>query len=108
MQLLKLRLVEGNDDVVALTATRDGQPINLTGVALEVYLKTTEYEADADALLLSSGGGQITVTDAAAGLSEAVVDGTLIVPELTWWRYDVIESGARHTVSGGPLEVINV
>jgi len=108
-QLLKLRLVERNDVTVTLTASRDGQPVNLDGgVVLEMYLKTTEYQDDADAVVLTDAGGQITVTNAAAGIAEAVIDGSLITPALTFWRYDLLDGGARHTVLYGPLEVINV
>ena len=108
-QLLKLRLVEGNDTTVTLTATRDAAPLNLvSGVGLELYLKTTEYEADADAIVLTRSGGEIVVTDEDAGEAEAVIDGSLVTTGLTFWRYDVIETGARHTVLYGPLEVVNV
>lgn len=108
-QLLKLRLVERNDDTVTLTATRSGNPINLVdGVGLELYLKVTEYQADADAICLTREGGQIVVTDAAAGRAEAIIDGTLLTTDLTFWRYDVIDGGARHTVMYGVLEVTGV
>lgn len=108
-QLLKLRLVERNDITVELTATRDGQPVNiLDGMGLELYLKTTEYQSDVDAIKLTREGGEITVTSASEGIAEAVIDGTHITPELTFWRYDLLDGGARHTVLYGPLEVINV
>lgn len=108
-QLLKLRLVEGNDTTVALTATRNGEPIVLaSGVGLELYLKTTQYQDDDDAITLTRAGGEITVTDAADGEAEASIDGSLIVTSLTFWRFDVIETGARHTVLYGDLEVADV
>jgi hypothetical protein len=78
------------------------------GADLELYLKTTEYQDDSEAIVLTRDHGEITVTNPAAGMAEATIDGSLVVPELTFWRYDLIDGGARHTVLYGPLQVINV
>ncbi|GIH26066.1 hypothetical protein Aph01nite_43760 [Acrocarpospora phusangensis] len=107
-QLLKLRLIEGNDDTVELAITRNGAAVPLADADIELLLKTTEYQTDDDAVLLSRDGGEITVTDADAGLAEATLDGSLITADLTWWRCDVIDAGARHTALYGDLEVTNV
>jgi len=108
-QLLKVRLIEGNDDSIILAATRGGLPIPLGDEdELELYLKTTEHQSDSDAILLTRGGGQIVTVNAGVGLAEAIIDGSHIVPELTFWRYDLVESGARRTLLYGPLEVVNV
>lgn len=108
-QLLKLTLVERNDVTVELAATRSAMPVAIDdGADLELYLKTTEYQDDADAIVLTRDDGEIVVTNAAAGMAEATIDGTLITPDLTFWRYDLIDGGARHTVLYGPLEVVNV
>lgn len=108
-QLLKLRLIERNDDTVVIVATRDSVPIPLvTGVDLELYLKTTEYQADAEATVLTSLAGQIEVIDETAGIAEATIDGSLITSDLTFWRVDVLETGARSTLLHGTLEVANI
>lgn len=107
-QLAKLRLIEGNDTVVHLDLTKNATEADLTTAEVELYLKTTEYEADADAVAFTRAGGEIAVTDAVAGEAEATIDGTLVTSDLTWWRVDVIDAGARKTALYGDMEVINV
>lgn len=107
-QLAKLRLIEGNDVTVYLDLTKNAAEADLSTAGIELLLKTTEYQDDADAVVLTRTGGQIEVTDAVAGEAEATIDGSLVTHDLTWWRVDVIDAGARKTALYGDLEVTNV
>lgn len=107
-ELRTLTLTEGNDEAVSITARVDGEVYDLTGKTLEMYIKTDANQDDDDADLLSSGGGEIVATDADGGVAEVSIPGEMLTTDKTFWRYDVVDSGARHTILYGPLHLNNV
>lgn len=107
-ELRTLTLTEGNDEAISITARVDGEAYDLTSKTLELYIKTDANQDDEDAELLSSGGGEIVATDAEGGVAEVSIPGEALTADKTFWRYDVIDSGARHTIMYGPLHLNNV
>lgn len=115
MTKLELETVENNDALRSFTLSRklaDGtvQPVDLTNASVEFYLKANADQADADAIALySTGGGAITITDAAAGkLDVQFVAANVSVPGKYAYHLDVIKNGRRVTYAFGLLRVINV
>lgn len=105
---LKLKLREGNNESIVLSAAVNGEPRNITGRLLEVYIKVDANQDDADADRLASDNGCITVTDGLGGVAELSVPGSVLTPDKTFWRYDVIDGNTRKTHVYGPLEVANI
>lgn len=104
--LTMLRLTEDNDTKITLTATVDGNPVDLTTVTdVELFLKTTADQPDSDATTLTKTGGAIDVTDAAAGICVATVPAAAVVPGLTYWHADLIDTTGRHTFLRGLLTI---
>lgn len=108
-----LEVIEGNDPVVTLTVTRDGEPVDLTGSTLNLYVKASASTADASALFTySSGGGspKITITDATGGIASiAFAKADLATPGTYWYKVNVtFSTGKVETVIAGTFKVVNV
>lgn len=107
---IALTLDQHNDEDLTGTVLDETteQPQNLTGVALEMLLKPSRETAD-DAetvTVLSTQGGQITVTTPAAGAyTVAVPASALAVAGVRWYRVDAVTGTDRKTVVYGPLKV---
>lgn len=105
-----LTLIEGNTETVEEAVTDDdtGQPLNLTGVTVEFYVKTdrTVPDTDPSVVKLSTATGEVTVTNAVGGVC------TVAVPAQAagtyWRRLDVVSGTDRKTAIYGPLYVIDV
>lgn len=105
---LKLKLREGNNESVILYATTNGAPRNITGRTLEVYIKIDANQDDAESNRLASDNGYIDITDGPGGVAELNVPGSVLTPDKTFWRFDVIDGNTRKTHVYGPLEVANI
>lgn len=105
---MKLNLREGNDESVVLRAEMNGEPRNITGRLLEVYIKVDANEADATSDRLASDNGYITITDGAGGVAELSIPGSVLTPDKQFWRYDVVDGNTRNTHIYGTLEVANI
>jgi hypothetical protein len=106
MQTAPLNLNEFNDVSINIAVTNNGSPYNLTGVTLNLLLKTKAGTADANALIFSSSGGSpaITVTNAASGLATALIPATDLSAETYFfYRLDVVASGLTNTCLYGPI-----
>lgn len=106
-----LKLLEANTETVRETVTDDdsGDPLDLTGKVIEFLIKPNDLTADAadTVVTLSTATGEITVTDAAAGICEVEVPPQ--TPGTYWRRLDVINpSNDRKTAIYGALYVISV
>lgn len=105
-----LKLIEGNPETLreAITDDDTGLPLNLTGKVINFYIKPSADTADTDlsVIKLSTGTGEITITDATGGICTVAVPaqaaGTL------WRRLDVVTAGQPKTAVYGPVYVLNV
>lgn len=106
---IALTLNQNNDEDLPGTVTKEdtGQPQDLTGVTLEMYLKASASADDSTATVLSSAApGGITITNAAAGTyTVAIPDSALTAAGTRWYRVDAVSGPTRKTVVYGPLRV---
>lgn len=111
MQQGTLTLSEFNDVTVAIAVTNNGAAYNLTGVTLNLLLKSAPGTPDTSALVFSSAGGSpaITVTNAAGGLATAVIPNTdLDAENYSFFRLDVVSSGLTNTTLYGAITWITL
>jgi hypothetical protein len=111
MQNVPLTLAEFNDQTINLAITSLGSPFNLTGVTLNMLLKTAAGTADNLATLLSSAGGSpaIIVTNAASGLATVTIPSAdLGALTYTFYRIDVVQSGLKNTCMYGAVTYITL
>jgi hypothetical protein len=107
-----LKLLQRNTPKVRETVTDDetGDPVDLTGKTIEFYVKATDTTNDDDATILSTATGEITITDALAGV--CVVDlsthNLTAQPGQYWRRLDVVDGDDRETAIYGPMHVASV
>jgi hypothetical protein len=82
----------------------------LTGLSLEAFVKPTRATADSDGAVWkgTTTGGQITITDAAAGKATISIPGSALTTTQTWWRCDVLSGGLRKTAVYGVLTVVDL
>lgn len=106
----ELVLLQRNTETVTLTFTQadTGDPQDLAGVTVEVYVKANAETSDDDATLLTTtGAGGIAVsspsTDGAAVMT-VPADLTADAGE-SWWRADLVIGGDRKTAMYGPFIV---
>ncbi|MFB4320658.1 hypothetical protein [Actinomadura sp. 21ATH] len=105
---ITLALSQGNDETLAGTVTEAdfGTPLDLTGVTLEMLLKDTPETPDADATVLSTATGEITITDPDGGTySVAIPETDLTEAGDRWYRVDAVQGTSRKTIVYGPLRV---
>jgi hypothetical protein len=101
-----LNLNEFNDVTINIAVTENGSPYNLTGVTLNLLLKTVAGTPDANALIFSSSGGSpaIVVTNASGGLATAVIPNTDLDAETyNFYRLDVVSGGLTNTTLYGNI-----
>lgn len=102
-----LTLYEANTEQVTIAVALDGGAYNLTGAALEVYIKADATVADTDPSVskLTIGSG-ITVLDAPSGQVRATIPaGVVVGPGARWYRLDVVEGTVRRTAVYGTLTI---
>lgn len=108
---VELVVYENNDETIDLAVTTvDGDPYDLTGANLELLIKPADTPDDGPGVVvLSTGTGEITITDAAGGAATAEVSRTALAdPGTRVWRVDVVRPGSRRTAMYGPLHVVNL
>jgi hypothetical protein len=109
-----LTLNENNDEEIlaALTTNQpaDDTALNLTGKTLEAFLKVSASTSDTDpgTWIGTSGGGQVTVTDAPGGEISIAVPASAVTTAMGWWRVDVLSGGLRKTALYGAVTVTNL
>lgn len=107
----ELTVYELNDETLGLAVVGEdtGTAYDLASVTLEMLIKPTADTPDAEAVILSTTTGEITITDAADGLAEVRIDRTHLAEagDLVW-RLDLVVEGTRRTAVYGPLRVINL
>lgn len=109
----QLRLNQGTDETIDLDPIwRNGQRYDLTTVTLTAYIKPASDTPDDDPsvkVITQTAGpnGVINVTDAANGVAEMIVDGSVIPePGTLAWRLDAADqTGAVGRVTYGPVYV---
>lgn len=106
-----LRLLEANAETVREAVTDDDSDdgaLDLAGKVIEFLIKPNDITADSSpsVVTLSTATGEITVTDAAAGICEVAVPPQ--IPGQYWRRLDVITGSDRKTAVYGPMHVISV
>jgi hypothetical protein len=108
MQEIDIHLAQFNDETLALTITSGGSAQNLTGVELDVFLKTKSGVADTDpsTIKLSTVTGEVVITNAGGGLATVAIPATdLLTLGIGFWRTDLVVSGKRNTAIFGTVSV---
>jgi hypothetical protein len=109
-----ITLNEANDEAIKVVITTNvpvaGTTLDITGMSLEAFLKPTANSADTDpaAWKGTTGGGQITVTDAPNGKATISVPASAVTLTQGWWRCDTVNGGLRKTAVYGALTVTNL
>lgn len=102
-----LELIENNDTIVRFTVTRRSSgvrmPYDLTGAAMEFYLKTSSAEDDDDAIMYVG-----SLADPAGGVADVQMVAADMVPGSYWYHLDAVINGKRNTVAYGALKVVNI
>ena len=100
---------QNNDMEYAGTAINDDtrEPLDLTGVTLEMLLKPSEQTADDDpsVVTLSTGDGITVDAPLTGAYSVTVPDTALTEAGIRWYRVDAIAGTSRKTIVYGPLKV---
>lgn len=111
-QVVPLTLNERNDENVTVSITTNdptaSTPLNITGMAIEVFLKPSKASADDDAAVWkgTTTGGEVTVVDAPNGGISIAIPAASIDLSKTWWKVDVLSgTGKRKTAIGGAVTV---
>ena len=106
-----LTVYQSNDTLFKLTLVIAGTTtrLNLTGLSLEFYLKSSPSQSDASALAIySTGTGEIVVTSAANGeLTVKINSDHVGIPGKYWYHLDTVSGSDRTTRMTGPLTVLD-
>ena len=112
MQQATLVLAEFNDMTIDFAVTANGSPYNLTGMTLNLLLKSAAGTPDTSALVFSSAGGSpaITITSPTGGLATAQLpNADLDVEAYNFYRLDVVNgSSQQQTTAYGPITWITL
>jgi hypothetical protein len=109
-----IALNQNNDEVVQLSFTdadplNSGTPYPLTGaINVEFFIKASKTATDLSGTMLSTQGGQITITNAQEGIcTVAIPAADIAAAGALWWRADVVgTSGSpRKTAGFGYLNI---
>lgn len=105
----RLIVCQGNDPTVDITVSSEGEPLSLSGLDVELWIKPSAATDDADdavtTLTLDDG---LALGSAVGTLVAVIPDAALSTPGERFWRLDVLQSGARTTVMYGPLVITDV
>lgn len=107
----ELVLLQRNDETVRLAITQDdtGDPQDLTGVTVEVFIKPnaeTDDTDDAVTVLSTADSGIVIDPPAAEGIAVLTVPAELTaVAGESWWRVDCVVGDSRKTAMYGPFVV---
>lgn len=108
MQEIDILLAEFNDETLNLTLTSGGGALNITGLEIDVFLKTAAGAADSDpsTIKLSTATGEVTITSGPGGLANVAIPATdLTGLGIGFWRCDVVNGGKRNTAIYGTVTV---
>lgn len=112
MAELPLSLIESNDEIVYVAVTEDGQPYDLTGTIVRMYIKPKPQTADTNTnrvSVLGTDTGELVFTDETNGLLTAFVPRSALTNAgFNWYRFDVHKGGTIRTASYGVLNIIDV
>ena len=107
-------LGKNNDETLQVTITQhDSIPtdavLNITGMQLDFYIKTSQTTADSDpaTVHLATGTGEITLTNPTQGVAQVFIAKThLQTAGNLWYRLDVTTGGQTKTAGRGTLEIV--
>ncbi len=106
-----LTVYQSNDTLFKLTLVIAGTTtrLNLTGLSMEFYLKSSPSQADASALAIySTTTGEIVVTSAGNGeLTLRINSDHIPTPGKFSYHLDTVSGSNRETVMAGPLVVLD-
>jgi hypothetical protein len=107
-----LRLLQGNDQTLAIAVYADTTPPyttpqDLTGTTeVTLTFKASRETADVEGTTLTMTDGDITITDAAAGLMTCNVPASaVVIAGKRWHRLDAVRATETKTLAYGNLLV---
>jgi hypothetical protein len=111
MQEVDIHLAEFNDETLNLTITSGGTAQNLTGIELDMFLKTKAGVLDTDpsTIKLSTVTGEIVITNAPSGLVTVSIPATdLAGIGIGFYRVDLFVGGKRNTAIYGTVTITSL
>jgi hypothetical protein len=108
MQEVDIHLAEFNDETLNLAITSGGSAQNLTGIELDMFLKTKAGVLDTDpsTIKLSTVTGEISITNPTGGLVTAAIPAMdLLGIGIGFYRVDLVVSGKRNTAIYGIVSI---
>lgn len=110
------QLFQNNDETVKLVfsdpaSSPENGPYSLSGLTLNFYLKPSADTPDSDpsVVKLSTGSGEIVVTDAANGLATVTIAKADLPTAGTYFaRVDAVQAGVTKTAGFGPVTITNL
>jgi hypothetical protein len=107
MQEVDITLNEFNDMTCNLTITSSGSPLNITGLEIDMLLKTAAGTPDGSATKLSTVTGEIAITNGPGGLATATIpDSDLGTTDFGFYRVDVVNGSNRNTALFGKVTTV--
>lgn len=107
-------LFENNDEEVNLFVTTNvpmvNTPLDLTGMSIEVYLKTSNIMTDTDPSTWkgATGTGEVVTTNASQGAASVFIPASVVTTGKAWWRVDVLNAALkRKTAIYGMVTVVD-
>lgn len=108
MQEVDITLAEFNDESLTVTITSGGGPFNVTGLTMEMYLKANAGDSDtAPSTVKLTTPTDITIVDGPNGIVNVAIPNADLQPGdvVGFYRYDILQSGKRHTALYGKVGV---
>jgi hypothetical protein len=106
-----ITLGEFNDETLDVSITSGGSPFNITGLTMEMYLKTAAGVSDTDPSTVKlTTPTDITITNGPGGLATVVIPNADLQPgdNVGFYRYDILQAGKRHTALFGKVTVTSL
>jgi hypothetical protein len=108
MQEVDITLAEFNDETLDLTLlTSGGGALNITGMELDMFLKSAAGTPDASATKLSTVTGEIVITNPTGGLATVAIPASDLGAGngYGFYRVDTVNGGFRNTAIFGKVAV---
>jgi hypothetical protein len=83
--------LQNNDSSFTLNLTQSGEPLNLNGLTIQLYVKATETTPDSSATTYTVGSGVTVITSQAGIISWVLPHTAATTAGQKWWRVDVTD-----------------
>lgn len=109
-----LTLYEANDEILVVgvitNQPNEGTALDLFGASVEAFLKVSAKADDSDNGVWkgTTDTGEVLIRDAAGGILEITIPGSVVTTTKGWWRCDVVLENLRKTAVYGSVTVVDL